>query len=56
MALGVHKETSDKELKEAKSSVAPLVAATVGIVDDRLLLINEYLEEEDALMDPPVSP
>lgn len=56
VALGVPKETFDKELEEAKSAVAPLVAATVGIVDDRLLLINEYPEEEDAPMDPLVSP
>lgn len=41
------KETSDKLLEEAKSMVVPLVAAMVGIINDRLLLIDEYLEEDD---------
>ncbi|CAD6223576.1 unnamed protein product [Miscanthus lutarioriparius] len=56
VSLGMPKETSDKELEEARSAVVPLVAATAGIVDDKLLLFNEYPEEEDAPVDPPVSP
>jgi hypothetical protein len=52
----VPKETSDKELEEAKSAVAPLVAIPAGIVDDKLLLNDKYPEEDDALADPPVSP
>ena len=52
--MGMPKETSNKELEEAKSTVAPLVTTAAGIVDDRLLLIDEYLEE-DALMDPLLS-
>ena len=42
MALGVPNKTSDKELEEAESAVVPLVATAAGIVDDKLLLINEY--------------
>ena len=46
--LGVPKETSNKLLEEAKSTVVPLVAVVAGIINDRLLLIDEYLEEDDA--------
>lgn len=56
MALGVPKETYDKELEEAEITVAPLVTTAVGIVDDRLLLIDKYPEEEDAPASPSVSP
>ena len=48
MDLGVPKETSNKLLEEAKSTVVPLVAVVAGIINDRLLLIDEYLEEDDA--------
>jgi hypothetical protein len=33
-----------------------LVAVGAGIIDDRLMLMDEYLEEEDVPVDPPVSP
>jgi hypothetical protein len=46
----VPKETSDKELEEAESAVAPLVAIAAGIVDDKLLLNDKYPEEDDALL------
>ena len=56
VALGMPKETSDKELEEAEGMVAPLVAAAAGIGDDMLLLVDEYLEEDDALIGSPASP
>ena len=55
VALGMPKETSNKELEEAESAVAPLVAATASIIDDRLLLIDEYPKEEDVPAGPPAS-
>ena len=55
VALGVPKETSDKELEEAEGMVAPLVAAAARIIDDRLLMIDEYPEEDDAPASLPVS-
>lgn len=56
MALGVPKETSDKALEEAEDVVAPLVAAIAGIINDRLLLTDEYSDEDDAPIGPPTSP
>lgn len=56
VALGVPKETSDKVLEEAEDVVAPLVVATAGIVDDRLLLTNEYPDKDNATIGPPTSP
>ncbi|CAD6333979.1 unnamed protein product [Miscanthus lutarioriparius] len=56
MALGVPKETSDKALEEAEDAVAPLVAAAVGIINDRLLLTDEYPDEDDVAVGPPASP
>ena len=55
MALGVPKETSNKELEEVEGAVAPLVAATAGIVKDRLLLIGEYPKEENVPAGPSAS-
>lgn len=56
VALGIPKETSDKDLEEAEDTVMPLVDATTNIVDDGLLLVDEYPEETAALADPPASP
>lgn len=56
MALGVPKETFDKELEQVEGAMAPLVATTTGIINDRLILIDEYLEEEGAPAGPLVSP
>lgn len=56
VALGVPKETSDKALEEAEDTVAPLVSTMAGIVDDRLLLTDEYLDEDDAPVGPLASP
>lgn len=50
------KETSDKALEEVEDVVAPMVAATVGIIDDRLLLTDEYLDKDDAPIGPLASP
>lgn len=50
------KETFDKELKEAEGMVVPLVAGAAGIIDNRLLLVNEYPKEDDMPMGYPVSP
>jgi hypothetical protein len=47
MASSVPKETSDKQMEEAKDMVASLVAVVTSIIDDRLLLMDEYLEEDD---------
>ncbi|CAD6270043.1 unnamed protein product [Miscanthus lutarioriparius] len=55
MATSVPKETSDKQMEEAEDAVAPLVAAAAGIIDNRLLLTNEYLEEDDFPTGPPMS-
>jgi hypothetical protein len=54
MALGMPKE--NKELEEAEGAVVHLVVAAASIIDDRLLLIDKYPEEDDAPADPPVSP
>jgi queuine/archaeosine tRNA-ribosyltransferase len=50
--MGVPKETSNKQMEEAKDVVAPLVAAAANIVNDRMLLMDEYLDEDDAPVDP----
>lgn len=50
------KETSDKELEEVENMVVPLVVAMAGIIDNKLLLIDEYQKVDDALTGPPVSP
>jgi hypothetical protein len=42
-------------MEEAEDTVAPLVIVVAGIVDDRLLLTDEYLEEDDAPVNPPTS-
>jgi queuine/archaeosine tRNA-ribosyltransferase len=39
-------------MEEAKDVVAPLVAAAANIVNDRMLLMDEYLDEDDAPVDP----
>jgi hypothetical protein len=52
----IPKETSNKQMKEVKDVVASLVAVGAGIIDDRLMLMDEYLEEEDVPVDPSVSP
>lgn len=56
MALGVPKDTSNKALERAVDAVAPLVAAVTSIVDDALLLVNEYPDEVDGPAAPPASP
>lgn len=56
VAMGVPKETSEKQMVEAKEAIAPLVATAASIIDDRLLLTNEYPEEDCAPVDPSVSP
>jgi hypothetical protein len=44
-------------MKEVEDAVASLVAVGTGIIDDRLMLMDEYLEEEeDVPVDPSVSP
>jgi hypothetical protein len=56
VALSVPKETLDKGLEEAKDTVAPLVAIAMSIVDDRMLLFDEYPDEGDAPVGPQASP
>ena len=56
VALGMPKNTSNKEKKEAKGVVAPLVDVAAGIIDDRLLLVDEYPEGDDAPVGSPMSP
>lgn len=48
MARGMPKKISEKQLEEAKEAIAPLVDAAVGVVDDKLLLRDEYPEEDGA--------
>ena len=55
MASGIPKEILDKQMEEAKDTVAPLVTVATSIVEDRLLLTDEY-PEEDVAVDPLVSP
>jgi hypothetical protein len=43
-------------MEEVEDMVAFLVSTGAGIIDDRLLLMDEYLEEKDVPVDPPVSP
>ena len=38
-------------MEEAKDTVAPLVAMVAGIIDYRLLLMDEYPEEDNAPID-----
>ena len=45
MALGVPKESFDKDLEEVEDAMAPLVDSAMNIIDDGLLLADEYLEE-----------
>jgi hypothetical protein len=56
VALSVPKETSDKGLEEAKDTVASLVATGMSIVDDRMLLFDEYPDEGDVPVGPQASP
>lgn len=56
MALGVPLDMFDNALEEAEIMVAPLVPATANIVNDGSLLIDEYLDEEEAPADPSAPP
>lgn len=56
VVLGVLEDTSDSALEDAKDTVAPLVPAAVNVVDDGLLLDDEYPDEEEASTTPLASP
>lgn len=56
MAMGVPKETFDKQMEESEDTVAPLAATMARIIDDRLLLTNEYPEEDDTPISPLAPP
>lgn len=56
MVLGVLENTYPKALEDTKATVSPLVEAVVNIVNDELLLGNDYLDEVEEYADPPASP
>lgn len=56
MALGVPEDTSDKALERAEDAVAPLVAAATNIMDDALLLVDDFPDEVEGPTAPPASP
>jgi hypothetical protein len=55
VALGVPEDTFDKALERAKDAVAPLVAATVNIIDDVSLLVDDDPDEAEGPAVPPTS-
>jgi hypothetical protein len=56
VALGIPEGTSNKALERAKDIMAPLVFAIVNIIDDALLLVDDYSEEVDGPAAPLASP
>jgi hypothetical protein len=47
---------SDEKLEEAEDAVAPLAVAAVGVVDDRVLLVDNLPDEGMAPIGMVVSP
>ena len=56
VALGVPNDTSEKFLERVEDAVAPLVATTANIIDDALLLVDNFPDEVEGPTDPPPSP
>jgi hypothetical protein len=56
VALGIPEDTSNKALERAEDVMAPLVATATNIVNDAMLLANDYLKEVDGPAAQPASP